>query len=160
MALIKCPECKKDISDKADNCPNCGYKILESEKEQLKKLAELQKQPKNRWLGYIVIIIIIIVFIKLCNDNSQVPWQDENNSLGAYVMAEKWVKERLVSPSTAEFPNGVDKFVSRGDGQVYFIDSYVDSQNRMGGMMRTYFHAEIEQIEKDRWKLIKLEFKD
>ena len=25
MALIKCPECKKDISDKAEVCPNCGY---------------------------------------------------------------------------------------------------------------------------------------
>ena len=24
MALIKCYECSKDISDKAENCPNCG----------------------------------------------------------------------------------------------------------------------------------------
>lgn len=27
MALIKCPECNKEISDKAVNCPNCGYPI-------------------------------------------------------------------------------------------------------------------------------------
>ena len=25
MAMIKCPECKKEISDKAITCPNCGY---------------------------------------------------------------------------------------------------------------------------------------
>jgi hypothetical protein len=25
MALIKCPECGREISDKAPNCPNCGY---------------------------------------------------------------------------------------------------------------------------------------
>jgi len=25
MALIKCPECGKQISDKASCCPNCGY---------------------------------------------------------------------------------------------------------------------------------------
>lgn len=25
MALIKCPECGKEISDKALSCPNCGY---------------------------------------------------------------------------------------------------------------------------------------
>ena len=25
MALIKCPECNNDISDKAVLCPNCGY---------------------------------------------------------------------------------------------------------------------------------------
>jgi DNA helicase-4 len=24
MSLIECPECKKEISDKAENCPNCG----------------------------------------------------------------------------------------------------------------------------------------
>lgn len=27
MALIECPECKKEISDKATSCPNCGYPI-------------------------------------------------------------------------------------------------------------------------------------
>lgn len=26
MALIKCPECGKEISDKAKACPECGYK--------------------------------------------------------------------------------------------------------------------------------------
>jgi hypothetical protein len=27
MALIKCPECSGDISDKAAACPHCGYPI-------------------------------------------------------------------------------------------------------------------------------------
>ena len=27
MALIKCPECGKEISDKADKCINCGYPL-------------------------------------------------------------------------------------------------------------------------------------
>lgn len=27
MALIKCPECRKEISDKANTCPNCGIII-------------------------------------------------------------------------------------------------------------------------------------
>ncbi len=25
MALLKCPECKHNVSDKANACPNCGY---------------------------------------------------------------------------------------------------------------------------------------
>lgn len=29
MALIRCPECGKEISDKAASCPNCGYPIKE-----------------------------------------------------------------------------------------------------------------------------------
>ena len=27
MALLKCPECKHDVSDKASACPHCGYPI-------------------------------------------------------------------------------------------------------------------------------------
>ncbi len=27
MALISCPECSKEISDKATSCPNCGAPI-------------------------------------------------------------------------------------------------------------------------------------
>jgi len=27
MAIIKCPECGKEISDKAEKCPHCGVKI-------------------------------------------------------------------------------------------------------------------------------------
>ena len=27
MALIKCSECGKEISDKAKKCPHCGFKI-------------------------------------------------------------------------------------------------------------------------------------
>lgn len=37
MAIIKCPECGQDISDKAENCIHCGYPIkqyLESSKIQ------------------------------------------------------------------------------------------------------------------------------
>lgn len=30
MALISCPECSKEISDKASNCPNCGYPVAMS----------------------------------------------------------------------------------------------------------------------------------
>ena len=27
MALIKCSECGKDISDRAKKCPGCGYQL-------------------------------------------------------------------------------------------------------------------------------------
>lgn len=27
MALIKCPECNREISDTAKTCPHCGYKL-------------------------------------------------------------------------------------------------------------------------------------
>lgn len=38
MALIKCPECGKDISDKAQVCINCGYPISDLNKNELYSL--------------------------------------------------------------------------------------------------------------------------
>ena len=42
MALINCPECAKEISDKASACPHCGYPIAEYIEEQ-KYTAEVQR---------------------------------------------------------------------------------------------------------------------
>ena len=30
MALIKCPDCLHEVSDKAELCPNCAYPIAKS----------------------------------------------------------------------------------------------------------------------------------
>lgn len=45
MALIKCPECGKDVSSEAENCIHCGYSIkkyLQQQiyEEEIKRLAE------------------------------------------------------------------------------------------------------------------------
>lgn len=34
MALINCPECGKEVSDKAKTCPNCGIAITKEPIEQ------------------------------------------------------------------------------------------------------------------------------
>ena len=34
MALISCPECGKEFSDRAVSCPNCGFPVSEMESDQ------------------------------------------------------------------------------------------------------------------------------
>ncbi len=43
MALIKCPECGKEVSDKAKSCPNCGFGVADyvNEKEEENKRENL-----------------------------------------------------------------------------------------------------------------------
>ena len=53
MALIKCPECGKEISDRAGTCPNCGYPIEETKKKEAAdetavKEEKETKQQKNK----------------------------------------------------------------------------------------------------------------
>jgi len=38
MALINCPECKKEISDKAESCPHCGFPLIQVQKVKPKAL--------------------------------------------------------------------------------------------------------------------------
>lgn len=40
MALIKCVECGKEISDKAESCPNCGYPVYEMIAEKVDRKCE------------------------------------------------------------------------------------------------------------------------
>ncbi|MEG0252027.1 MAG: zinc-ribbon domain-containing protein, partial [Christensenellaceae bacterium] len=45
MALIKCPECNKDISEEAILCPQCGYPIADKIDEiNAKKINEANHQ--------------------------------------------------------------------------------------------------------------------
>lgn len=47
MALINCPECNKEVSDKAEACPNCGFgvaKYIERQKKILKIQEETEKE--------------------------------------------------------------------------------------------------------------------
>ncbi len=66
MAMINCPECGKEISDKAKNCIYCGYPVNEesnpapSENQQTitivedSKKAAQKKQLKNLMPTYIL----------------------------------------------------------------------------------------------------------
>lgn len=57
MALIKCPECGKEISDKASTCINCGYPISEyvaelKREEEQKRIEQLRKQQEEEKKKY------------------------------------------------------------------------------------------------------------
>jgi uncharacterized paraquat-inducible protein A len=49
MALINCPDCKKQISDEAKRCMNCGYPV----------------RVKQKYLGVRVLMSIVIMAIGL-----------------------------------------------------------------------------------------------
>lgn len=50
MALINCPECNKVISDKASNCPNCGFPLKSKVIEWDIESENQKKQEKDEFL--------------------------------------------------------------------------------------------------------------
>ena len=47
MAMIKCPECGKEISDRAEVCPGCGYPVKDYLQETKDK--EQREIPEKKW---------------------------------------------------------------------------------------------------------------
>ena len=56
MALIKCPDCGKEVSDKAPACPNCGRPIAPR---------NLSSFFRQKWVMYIGIIVIIYIGLRI-----------------------------------------------------------------------------------------------
>lgn len=87
MALINCPECGKEVSDKAKICPKCGYSIevyvkRKEQEESLRrfqnhaekiseninvKVDELSLKVRNNKIKSIAILVCIIAFIVVLN---------------------------------------------------------------------------------------------
>ncbi|AXP42223.1 zinc ribbon domain-containing protein [Haemophilus influenzae] len=43
MSLTRCPECRKKISENAENCPNCGFSFKQKDLEMYKQRLEDQR---------------------------------------------------------------------------------------------------------------------
>lgn len=70
MALHRCPECRKKISESAECCPHCGFSFREADLVVFKQKMEqrrLHNQEVNRksvklhliWLGIFAVVIAI-----------------------------------------------------------------------------------------------------
>lgn len=55
MALINCPECNKQVSDNANNCPHCGFEVrkhleemrLKKEREELELKEKIKREKEE-----------------------------------------------------------------------------------------------------------------
>ena len=67
MALIICPECKREISETAHSCPNCGYQltpeIITEIKEESSSLKEKKRPFCQKWLLICFCFGAIIFFV-------------------------------------------------------------------------------------------------
>ena len=61
MALIKCPECDKNISDKAESCPHCGYSF--EKKANNNTLETLKGKWNNKYLLVLLVLLVGGYFI-------------------------------------------------------------------------------------------------
>lgn len=61
MALIKCEECGKEISDRANACPSCGNPINKSINEEEGRVITIQ-QTNKKWKKRGCLSAILYIF--------------------------------------------------------------------------------------------------
>lgn len=95
MALIKCPKCGREISDKAINCVGCGWgveRVKESKKEKITKLQHTVGMKREKSfpsanilfmtiLTLVMICFMIIVWIRLDKFAAEIDIMASNNQI-------------------------------------------------------------------------------
>ncbi len=87
MALINCPECKKQISNEANECPHCGY--------LLNRLPVEQNKRTKRVILIILGIIIAICIIAAIYDACTVSTPELEEQLRDSVQKEQIIQDRI-----------------------------------------------------------------
>lgn len=92
-----------------------------------------------------VLVIFIFLFFAFGSDDDDSSSPTVANKMLAYSYAEDFVKQRLKSPSTAKFPSIFEKadHITELGNNKYRINSWVDSQNGFGAMLRSRFSCKI-----------------
>ena len=65
MALIKCPECGKEVSDVASKCVNCGFPLNQSDASNQEKSNNMQISNQALKIIEMVVSALIILWIGL-----------------------------------------------------------------------------------------------
>jgi hypothetical protein len=67
MALIDCPECGSQVSDKAESCPKCGYgivkEIVSPRANPVKGISRKSKGMNGFTLAGIILASLLLIFI-------------------------------------------------------------------------------------------------
>ncbi len=81
MALIKCSECGKEVSDKASACPNCGYPIAEMSTSGLVKI----KLPRTEQIsgGWVGLLSSKNAYI---SSNGKVIWRGQHGQTASFTI--------------------------------------------------------------------------
>lgn len=76
MALIKCSEFGKEISDRAKSCPECGYTDFQTPKSKNNFRSSI-----IRWMFIIIVVICLVLLIKnvICSNQKQNDINNANN---------------------------------------------------------------------------------
>lgn len=118
--------------------------------------------PINKAVGGVLTIILVPTILFTWgymffsgSDSPSASKPHELSAIELHVQAQEFVKRSLKAPSTAEFPWEPVSAGTDGTG-LYQVESYVDSQNSFGAMVRSKWMLNMRLVG-DKWILEKMQ---
>ena len=132
MALIKCPECGKEISDRASACPNCGCPVAEMSASGVVRI----KMPNNIVEGWVGLFSSRSATVY--DDKGKTLWEGKHGENASFTIDEP----TRVRVNLGGWANEVE-------GTVYPKKKYSLVQDMGVHMLATYRITEVDVIDAD-----------
>ena len=150
------------ISSSSTSSPASPSKV-----ESTKKGSDLRRKIVGGFvfLGLPAFCLLTLAILFLSSDSNSGPRPTKTpyqpTPLDVHFACQTFVKDQLKAPSTAVFPAMPERGIRDTTNQnIFQVNSYVDSQNSFGAMIRTDYVCIVEFVTKGQWILIDLKFSE
>lgn len=150
----RCPRCGETVLAVAETCKHCGSRGIdkptkaERKQAQRDRKAEQRKKTQEAWnrlpgpakVGIIVGALALFGLLWATSSDST-PAGSQGGEASAYGACRDYVKDQLVSPSSASFPSLYSSEVTvtdNGSGR-WTVSGPVDADNSFGASLRSSF---------------------
>lgn len=166
MALIKCSECGKKVSEKAKACSNCGDDIQKQVEAAKQKAAERKALADRKWaelptsekISRIIIcgfLALLLFSIAKCALTPKTPEEiEEGHKRGAIGACRMFIERQLNDPDSMEIIHNGNKAM-HVEGNIYETNVAFRAKNAFGASIPASYHC-IVRLEGDDFHLVSL----
>jgi hypothetical protein len=143
VKIIEALRNKKKLGESADHSRNCNAQTMSEATED--SIAKSGIFERYIIVGCLVLIMFLFIINKFADS-----YHDKST---AYIKAQGFVANRLVSPSSARFPSRSEDGITvihLGENR-YSVSGYLDSQNTFGHEVRTHYYCIVRYTGTDEW---------
>ena len=143
MAIVKCPECGREVSDRATSCPGCGFPLGREDRRPEKEPEKEARIP--RWA--IILAILLVAVLAMCARPTKDNRADKEPDY-AYFAGCQYIKDNYYSGAEFDYKS---RSVSGADGSydvsgkysltgvVHRFSIHVDVGDTVGGITHYTF---------------------
>ena len=162
MALIKCPECGKEISDKVPKCIHCGYPISGQQTPPPNNYQNPTGTKKSlSTLIYIIpaalVLIIAVVVLAIPKDQREIDADYRNQIIGVWNYDQKLISSDYIGQLGVDKSETNNSFYANAKGYIYFKNdnTYLDTYYYLISLKKDGVKKSItvSREEKGKWEI-------